>query len=95
MLGLGYIGDLEDGYTDDGEEGYTAELQRSKSSNINKKMNLLAYWIVVTVSDTLAWTWYVMFTMTVSRLWVDGFITVISSMSEWHRDQFYMRLCIE
>ena len=26
MLGLGYIGDLEDGYTHGVEEGYTAEL---------------------------------------------------------------------
>ena len=26
MLGLGYIGDLEDGYIDDVEERYTAEL---------------------------------------------------------------------
>ena len=43
MLGLGYIGDLEDGHTDDTAEGYTAELQESKSSNINKRMNLLAY----------------------------------------------------
>ena len=30
MLGLGYIGDLEDGYTDDVEEAYAAELWGSK-----------------------------------------------------------------
>jgi len=30
MLGLEYIGDLEDEYTDDAAKGYTAELQESK-----------------------------------------------------------------
>jgi len=95
ILGLGYIGDLEDGYTDDVEEEYTADLQGSKSSNINKRTNLLAYWIMVTILDILAWTWYVMFTVTVSRLWVDGFITIISSLSGWYRNQFYMKSCID
>jgi len=42
---------------------------------------LLDWWFIA--SDILTWTWLMMFTMSVSRLWVDGFIIVISSMSGW------------
>jgi len=47
------MGDLKDGYTDDVEERYLVKLRGSKSSNINKGMNLLVYWVVVIVSDIL------------------------------------------
>jgi len=51
-------------------------------------VGLLNLWF--TVSDFLDLHWSLMFTVTVSWLWVDGFITVIIQYGWWDFDQFYM-----